>query len=435
VSLLAEARGHRALPSVMTLQDLRSNALQQISAGEIDGLIERSLRPITSDQFTLTVYFGRNIAKRHSELASALFRLFPAPLLRASFVRDRNGEWSLRSVTVMSASSIPDEHQEFAINAAQAWFEGRTRPSRRKREYRFDLAILVDDSDATSPSNEKALKKFEHAAEDLAISTERITKNDYSRLAEFDGLFIRVTTAVNHYTYRFARRAEAEHLVVIDDPQSILRCTNKVYLAESLERAKIPTPRTRIITKDNLATVGSDLGFPLILKRPDSSTSLGVAKVETAAELKDKVGNLLNSSDMLIGQEFMPTEFDWRIGILDGSPLFAAKYFMAPGHWQIVNHSASTRNKRYGDSDCVAITDVPDTVLKMAVKAAALIGAGFYGVDVKESSERWYVIEINDNPSVDRGVEDALVGDGLYSSLMDVFLRRMGGRRDGKERM
>ncbi len=74
-----------------------------------------------------------------------------------------------------------------------------------------------------------------------------ITKDEYGRIAEFDALFIRETTAVNHHTYRFSRRALAEGLVVIDDPESIIRCTNKVYLAELFARNRIPHPRTVVV--------------------------------------------------------------------------------------------------------------------------------------------------------------------------------------------
>ncbi len=86
----------------------------------------------------------------------------------------------------------------------------------------------------------------------MGLSTELIEKDDFGRLAEFDALFIRETTSVNHHTYRFARRAMAEGLVVVDDPDSILKCTNKVFLAELLERHKIATPRTLIVHRDNL---------------------------------------------------------------------------------------------------------------------------------------------------------------------------------------
>ena len=81
------------------------------------------------------------------------------------------------------------------------------------------------------------------------MDTKFIDKNDYGRLAEFDALFIRETTSVNHHTYSFARRAVAKKMVVVDDPESIFKCTNKVFLAEILERNRILIPKTLIIHK------------------------------------------------------------------------------------------------------------------------------------------------------------------------------------------
>ena len=431
VSLLAEARGQRALPSVMTLQDLRSPAVLRLASDELEDIIQRSLRRIGSDRFTLSVYFGRNLAQRHSALALALFKLYPAPLLRAKFVRDGEGDWVLRGLSAMPASAIPEEHRDFAIEAAESWIAGRIHRT-KPWVSRFDLAILWDEKDPTKPSNERAMRKFEKAADALEIDTERISRDDYGRLSEFDGLFIRATTAVNHYTYRFARRAEAEGLVVIDDPSSILRCTNKVYLAELLERNRIPTPKTRILTKENIQDPDFLIGFPLILKKPDSSTSLGVTKADDREELVQKATKLLEGSDLLIAQEFLPTDFDWRIGVLDGRAMYVAKYFMAVGHWQIVNYDAKTFDDQYGDSACIPLEDTPPEVLRLAEKASGLIGNGFYGVDIKQVGNKYFVIEVNDNPSVDRGVEDHLLGDTLYKSVMEVFLKRMEARREGR---
>ena len=75
---------------------------------------------------------------------------------------------------------------------------------------RFDLAILHDPDNPEPPSNEKAMQKFKKAAEELSMRVEFITRSDIGRLPEFDALFIRDTTFVNHYTYRFSRRAFAE---------------------------------------------------------------------------------------------------------------------------------------------------------------------------------------------------------------------------------
>jgi len=87
VSLLAEARGHRPLPSVATIQDLRSPSLARMVSEELDEQIQQTLRPLRSDRFTLSIYFGRNLAARYDRLSKALLNLFPAPLLRAEFVR------------------------------------------------------------------------------------------------------------------------------------------------------------------------------------------------------------------------------------------------------------------------------------------------------------------------------------------------------------
>ena len=59
-------------------------------------------------------------------------------------------------------------------------------------------------------------------------------------------------------------------------------------------------------------------------------------KIENAQELEQHVEEMLKRSDLVLAQAFVPTEFDWRIGILDGQPLYACRYYMAPNHWQIL---------------------------------------------------------------------------------------------------
>ncbi len=58
VSLLAEARAHRPLPSVTTMQDIQSPAMVRLLSGELEDLIEKSLSPLHTNHFTLSIYFG-----------------------------------------------------------------------------------------------------------------------------------------------------------------------------------------------------------------------------------------------------------------------------------------------------------------------------------------------------------------------------------------
>lgn len=424
VSLLAEARGHKPLPGVTTLQDLKTRSIVRSVSDELEELVQKNLAPLVSSEFTLSIYFGKNLASRYDRLCVQLFNLLPVPLLRVDFAK-RDDRWLIRRVKAIPGADVPENHREFVAEAAVRYFGGRGLSPRSPKRTRFDMAILHDPAEKeNAPSDEAALKKFIKAAEKESINAELITKDDAGRLLEFDALFIRETTSVNHHTYRFARRAASEGMVVIDDPISILRCTNKVYLAELLTRHKIAIPRTIVLHRDNVDRIGKELGFPCVLKKPDSSFSIGVVKVKDADELSTHLESFLGESELLVAQEFLPTTFDWRIGVLDGKALFACRYFMARGHWQIIrqdNHGAG----RYGKTEAVPVELAPRKAVDIAIKAANLIGNGFYGVDVKESEGKFTVIEVNDNPNVDVGTEDALLKDELYGRIMEVFVKRI----------
>lgn len=433
VSLLAEARGHKPLPRANTIEDLKSQHLVRHLLEGLDELIQKSLAPIKSDTFELSIYFGRNVASRYDTLSRQLFNLLQAPLLRANLER-RDHHWRIRSVRPIAASDIPATHQAFAIQATTEYFMGRRARVRKRVLPRYDLAILHDPGNPEQASNARAMQKFERAAQSLGMGVEFITRADFGRLSEFDALFIRDTTFVNHYTYRFSRRADAEGLVVIDDPDSILKCNNKVYLAEILARYRLPAPKTLLVDRYNIEQIIPALALPCVLKQPDSSFSVGVVKVESEGDLHDKVNDLLDKSELIIAQEYLPTEFDWRIGILDRRPLFAAKYFMAPGHWQIIKHGTLKHDFIEGPTQALPVGDAPDKVIKLALKAANLIGDGFYGVDIKQVGNRYFVIEINDNPNVDAGNEDGVLKDELYREVMGVFLKRIEARKLGVSR-
>lgn len=430
VSLLAAARGHKPVPSVSTIQDLKSQTIIRVASGELEEIIQKSLAPIQSGEFILSIYFGRNLAKRHDRLSRHLFDLFESPFLRATFVtNEKEHKWQLHNINPIAVNDIPEEHRVFVIEVAKEYFQKRRKYTRKKSVARYDIAILCNPDEIEAPSDAKAIDRFVKAAETLGLAAELIDKDDYGRLSEFDALFIRETTSVLHHTYRFARKASAEGLVVIDDPESIVKCTNKVFLAELLERNRVLIPKTVIVHRENAKHVTGMLGLPCILKKPDSSFSQGVIKVETEEDLKMNVGKLLERSELIIAQEFLATPFDWRVGIFDGQPIFVCKYFMAKNHWQIIKRDAGGLKNEYGKSESIPVEHAPTGLIRTAVRAANLIGDGFYGVDIKQDGKKYYVIEINDNPNVDHGVEDTVLKDELYLRIMRVMLRRIEHRK------
>lgn len=419
VSLLAHARDHKAIPSVDSIQDVLNTALSKFISQEIEEEIAHSLREIKTDDFVLSVYFGQNMAKCHSQLAKKLHSLFPLPLLR--FTIERKKQWQIKSLKICSLQDIPQNHLSFMHEAAESYLSKKRYHLWRKKRHYHDLAILIDQHEQNAPSNKKSLDTFLHVGEEMGLHIDFIEKNDYKTLGEYDALFIRATTAVNHYTYSMSRRASQENLVVIDDPQSIVKCSNKVYLAELMRTHQILTPETLFLSKYDRQL--PDIEFPCVLKRPDSAFSQGVIKVENYKSLQKVLTQFFKVSDIVLVQPFIPTDFDWRIGVIDHKPIFACRYYMAMNHWQIYNWE--NKKEFEGDFETYPINDVPEAVVKTALKVTRLIGDGLYGVDIKSFHDQHYVIEVNDNPNIDFGVEDKISGDTLYEQIMTVFLQRI----------
>lgn len=424
VSLLATARGHKPSPSVEAIQDLKSVSLVRLASEDLDEKIQQSLKTIKSDHFELSMYFRKNMAKKHETLSRELSRMFEAPLVRAYFKRV-NGKWYLRRLMPIGLKEVPKSHLDYVRKAAAEQFNKRHRRI-VKTHPRFGLAILVDPNEMFSPSNAGAIKKFIHAASKLGIEAETITSDDYSTLAEYDGLFIRATTAVNHYSFRFSQKANALGMVVMDDPTSILRCANKVYIHDLLHANNLPAPRTLVIDSLNCKQISLAIEYPYILKQPDSAFSRGVVKVDNREEFMAQAKRLLERSDLIIAQQYIPTGFDWRVGILDGKPLFVCKYFMAKDHWQIYKVDKKDSKKVIpGRSETIPVEFAPKKLVDLSIKTARHIGDGLYGLDIKEHNDLYSVIEVNDNPNIDAGVEDLCLGEKLYMDIMGVFLSRM----------
>ncbi len=430
-SLLAEARGHRVIPTVRTINDLSHRAMYSLETADLDALLQRKLDRAGAPRdgrFTLDCYFGHHPDPALAELAQQFFEVLNAPLLRIEF--RHQGRWRLSSVRTLPLHRLKPEQEDAFAAGLDAFSRHVWRRARPRRSYRYDIAILHDPAEKLPPSNAQALRKFVKVGKQLGLDTELVTRRDFARLGEYDALLIRETTAISDHTYRFAKKAESEGLVVMDDPDSILRCTNKVYLSELLRTSRLPTPASRILHRGrpaDLQAAAEALGFPLVLKIPDGSFSRGVIRVDREADLLPSAATLFKSSDLIVAQEYLYTEYDWRIGVLNRKPIFACQYFMSEGHWQIVEHGAGG-SVREGGARTMAAADAPRSVVQLAVKAANLIGDGLYGVDIKQAPERQVVIEVNDNPNLDAGIEDAYLGDDLYRLILEEFLRRLDRR-------
>jgi len=379
VSLIAEARGHKVIPNIIHIQDLKSKKiLHKIVKWIIETI--KDLNSISNEYYdyldiSLNEYIIYNVYSKY--------------------------KFILRE--------IKNQNKDFKKNS--------------------ELAILYNPNGKNLPSMPETINKFKDFGKNvMGFNVDIIYPNDIKKIPKYDALFIRDYTHLNNYTYIFSRISEILGLVVIDDPNSILKCMNKVFFTELSFKNDISIPKTYIINRINYLDIVDKLEYPCVIKKPDSSFSRGVFKVNNKDEFIKKVKSLFKNDFLLLVQEFIYTQFDWRIGILDKKPLFACKYFMAKDHWQIYNWSIKSKNKieyKEGGTETLSIKDVPEEVVNMAIKSASLIGDGLYGVDIKYKDGKVYVMEVNENPNIDVGYEDKVVGDFLYESIFNYFSNRI----------
>src|SRR5215469_7807592 len=363
-SLLAEARGHRVVPTVETMLELREAKLYEHALPEIERIRPRNINRLANGE---------------------------GAFLRESLHQHSKREW---------------------------------RDPKARTIAKYDLAVLYDPNEKMPPSSKNSIKHLARIAEKLSVDVEPITRRQLAELAEYDGLFIRETTSIDNHTYRFARRAWQEGMPVIDDPISMIRCTNKVFLMELLGSNQVATPPTVMLADvGDLPKAMDELGLPLVVKIPDGSFSRGVHKVNSAEEFRRVADELFEETDLLLAQKFLPTEFDWRVGVLSGEPLFVCQYRMARGHWQIVKHRADG-SSREGGFRTFDLDQAPSALIDMAVRAAKPVGDGFYGVDLKQTDAGFVVMEVNDNPNLEHGIEDAVGKDEVWIRLLKWFIER-----------
>lgn len=311
------------------------------------------------------------------------------------------------------------------------WSRGDMTPTGLRKNRRVGrrprLGVLHTACEPHAASSERSVRALMRLGARRGFDMVALDKMALDRVDDLAGLFIRDLTSPRNHTFAFARAAEARGIPVLDDTRSIERCSDKALLHIELTKHGISAPRSSILTPATaLSAAIPELGLPLVLKLPEGSFSSGVFRVSSAAEAGAKLEELFARSNVVVAQEYLPTAFDWRIGVLAGDPLFACRYHMAPGHWQIINHDA--RNPDEGRVEALPVRDAPAEVVALARRAATLMGEGLYGVDIKQRGDAFFVIEVNDNPDIHHEHEASCAADRVWERLLGWFADRANAR-------
>ncbi|MEM2916828.1 MAG: RimK family alpha-L-glutamate ligase [Candidatus Bathyarchaeia archaeon] len=285
------------------------------------------------------------------------------------------------------------------------------------------IACFVEKYNFLDPNEAKALQNFKLAAEKKGYSFDFLFKRDISSIPKYDSVFIRATTDPLYTAYVVSKTAWEHGLKVIDDPKSIQICGNKVHLYSLFRKFDVPSIPTIFLSKADfhrkkIFEIFELFGKPVVLKAPYTSFSKYVEIVSCETSFRNVARKFFRRSHVLIVQAFMPTSFDWRVGVLNDSVLYVCKYTMRKGKWK---HGAKLRGKHkfvWGRTISLKRDHAPLKLKETALKAASVVGKGLYGVDIKEIDHgKYVVVEVNDNPSIYAGYEDLRDRD-IYDKII-----------------
>jgi glutathione synthase/RimK-type ligase-like ATP-grasp enzyme len=284
------------------------------------------------------------------------------------------------------------------------------------------IACFVEKYNFTDPREEKALQNFKQAAVRSGHEFDFMFRENVSVIPKYDAVFIRATTDPLFTAYVVSRTASELGLKVVDDPESIQICGNKIHQYALFEKYNVPRIPTLFINKEEfhhrqIVEIFREFGKPVVVKAPYTSFSRYVEKVACETSFREVALRFFRKSDVLAVQKFMPTAFDWRVGVLNDEVLYVCKYMIPKGRWK---HGAKLRGKPtviWGRTFSMKRENAPARLKEVALKACKVIGHGLYGVDIKEVNGEYVVVEVNDNPSIYAGYED-LRNKDVYGKII-----------------
>jgi len=288
------------------------------------------------------------------------------------------------------------------------------------------IACFVERYNFSDRKESSALENFRRVAQEKGHSFDFMFRERISDIPNYDAMFIRATTDPLFTAYVVSKTAWELGLKVVDDPQSIQICGNKIHLYDLFQKHDVPHIPTLFLNKDEahhkrFLEVFELLGKPVVVKAPYTSFSRYVEKAACETSFREIAKRFFRKSDLLAVQTFMPTAFDWRVGVLKRQVLYVCKYMMPKGRWK---HGCKRRGKPtfvWGRTFSVSRENAPLALKETALKACDVIGNGLYGVDIKEIDGKYVVVEVNDNPSIYAGYEDYRNKD-LYGKIVDYLV-------------
>ncbi|ELY98850.1 RimK family alpha-L-glutamate ligase [Natrialba chahannaoensis JCM 10990] len=207
---------------------------------------------------------------------------------------------------------------------------------------------------------------------------------------------------------------------MLNEPATVLTAMHKLSTATTLAVADVQTPDVVLaLSSDELNAVRDQYGEEAVYKTAIGTHGGGTWKVGPEDPINAKVGNRYAFLQELIERDD-ERHRDVRIYVVDGE-IVGAMYRYAPDNdWRT--------NVALGGSVEDATEDLPSDARELATRAADAIGLDYAGVDLVESDEGWFVLEVNPTAGFKGLYEATEISPAPY--IAKLAIERAGGSVD-----
>jgi|TARA_Y100000034_G_C6872919_1_gene398795 ribosomal protein S6--L-glutamate ligase len=215
-------------------------------------------------------------------------------------------------------------------------------------------------------------------------------------------------------------------LCLVNDRECVETCSDKYRTYVRLSDFGITQPKTILIPNQyniEKAIDTLDKKYPIILKTLKGSKGVGVMYIESERSLAAVIQLLYQQdeyADLLI-QEYIKTDYDVRVMVLDGKVLGAMRRDVATGDFR-------SNFSRGGKPSKFKLTDLEEEQTILAAKA---VNGLWTAVDFIPSKDRKklppYILEVNYSPGTE-GIEETLKKN-IVKEVLQHFRKRRTRRR------
>ena len=218
------------------------------------------------------------------------------------------------------------------------------------------------------------------------------------RLSDYDAVLPRIGTSITYYGTAVVRQFQEMDVFCANTAHGIINSRDKLRSLQILSRYNIGIPETTFVRdkKDVLPAIERAGGAPVIIKLIEGTQGIGVLLAETVKQAEAIVELLQSQKQNVLIQKFVSESRGKDIrALVVGDRVVAAMRRVAQGQ------EFRSNVHRGGVAEPV---DLPDEFVRVAIRAAQILGLRVAGVDMLESASGPQIMEVNSSPGLE-GIE------------------------------